>query len=97
MTQPTMNDDAPDYLAEITDISKMIESGKELVAQGNAIDLSNLEAVIGDLCRRMAEVPPSNPNEVTAAIEKHYSEDDESFDNLVAGLANDDELQAAAR
>ncbi len=70
MTQPTMNDDAPDYLAEITDISKMIESGKELVAQGNAIDLSNLEAVIGDLCRRMAEVPPSNPNEVTAAIEK---------------------------
>jgi len=65
-----MNDDAPDYLAEITDISKMIESGKELVAQGNAIDLSNLEAVIGDLCRRMAEVPPSNPNEVTAAIEK---------------------------
>jgi len=70
MTQPPMNDDAPDYLAEITDISKMIESGKELVAQGNAIDLSNLEAVIGDLCRRMAEVPPSNPNEVTAAIEK---------------------------
>ena len=70
MTQPPMNDDAADYLAEITDISKMIESGKELVAQGNAIDLSNLEAVIGDLCRRMAEVPPSNPNEVTAAIEK---------------------------
>lgn len=70
MTQPPMNDEAPDYLAEITDISKMIESGKELVAQGNAIDLSNLEAVIGDLCRRMAEVPPSNPNEVTSAIEK---------------------------
>ena len=52
MTLPPTNDEAPDYLAEITDISKMIESGKELVAQGNSIDLSNLEVVIGDLCRR---------------------------------------------
>lgn len=70
MIQPPTNNEAPDYLAEIADISTMVESGKELVAQGNAIDLSNLEAVIGDLCRRMAEVPPSNPAEVTAAIEK---------------------------
>lgn len=70
MTLPPMNEDAPDYLAEIADISKMVDSGKELVAQGNAIDLSNLEAVIGDLCRRMAETPPANPAEVTSAIEK---------------------------
>jgi len=70
MTQPPMNDDAPDYLSEIAEISKLVDSGKELVAQGNAIDLSNLEAVIGDLCRRMAEVPPANPQEVTSAIEK---------------------------
>ena len=69
MTLPPMNEDAPDYLAEIADISKMVDSGKELVAQGNAIDLSNLEAVISDLCRRMAENPPSNPAEITAAIE----------------------------
>lgn len=70
MTLPPMNEEVPDYLAEIADISKMIDSGKELVAQGNTINLSNLEAVIGDLCRRMAEVPPPNPNEVTSAIEK---------------------------
>jgi len=74
MTLPPTNDETPDYLAEIIDISKMVESGKELVAQGNAIDLSNLEAVIGELCRRMAEVPPSNPHEVTVAIEKVVSD-----------------------
>lgn len=70
MTQPPTNNEAPDYLTEIADISTMVDSGKELVAQGNAIDLSNLEAVIADLCRRMAEVPPPNPGEVTVAIEK---------------------------
>ena len=70
MTQPPSNNDAPDYLAEIVDISKMVESGRELVAQGNSIELSNLEAVIADLCRRMAEVPPANPVEVTSAIER---------------------------
>lgn len=70
MTLPPMNEEAPDYLAEIAEISKMIESGRELVAQGNTIDLSNLEAVIGDLCRRMAEYPPSEPDKVSIAIEK---------------------------
>lgn len=70
MTHPPENDDRPDYLAEIADISKIIESGRELVAQGNAIDLTNLEALIGDLCRRMAEDPPSDPDEVSIAIEK---------------------------
>ncbi len=74
MTLPPTNDETPDYLAEIMEISNMVESGKELVAQGNAIDLSNLEAVIGDLCRRMAEVPPPNPHEVTVAIEKVVSD-----------------------
>lgn len=70
MTLPPNNDEQPDYLAEIADISKLVESGKELVAQGNAIDLSNLEAIIGDLCQRMAATPPANPAEVTGAIEK---------------------------
>lgn len=74
MTLPPMNDEAPDYLSEIADISKLVESGKDLVAQGNTIDLSNLEAVIGDLCRRMAEAPPANPQEVTSAIEKVVSD-----------------------
>jgi hypothetical protein len=74
MIQPPMNDEAPDYLAEIAQISQLVDSSKELLAQGNAIDLSNLEAVIGDLCRRMAEVPPANPQEVTAAIEKVVSD-----------------------
>lgn len=70
MTQPPNNSDEQDYIAEIAEISKLVESGRELVAQGNAIDLSNLETIISDLCQRMATQPPSNPAEVTAAIEK---------------------------
>lgn len=70
MIEPPNNGDQPDYLAEIADISKLVESGKQLVAEGNAIDLSNLEAIVADLCQRMAAAPPANPSEVTTAIEK---------------------------
>lgn len=70
MTLPPGDSEQPDYLTEIADIAKLVESGKELVAQGNTIDLSNLEAIIGDLCQRMATQPPPNPAEVTTAIEQ---------------------------
>lgn len=57
-----------DYLAEISDLTKLVESGHDLVNQGNQIDLSNLEVPIADLCRRMALVPPEDAKAVTAAI-----------------------------
>lgn len=56
------------YLKEIADLTALVESGHQLVAQGDAIDLTNLETAIGDLCRRMAESPPDNPDAVTQAI-----------------------------
>jgi len=60
---------APDYLDEIEDLTKLVESGHDLVRQGNQIDLTNLEAPIADLCRRLSEVPPSDPEAVTVAIQ----------------------------
>jgi len=59
----------PDYLAEIADLTKLVESGHDLVRQGNQIDLSNLEEPIADLCRRMALVPPSDSGAITSAIQ----------------------------
>ena len=65
----TPDEAGPDYLAEIAELTELVESGHTLVDEGNTIDLSNLEEAIGDLCRRMAEVPPADANAVTAAIE----------------------------
>lgn len=59
----------PDFLAEIDDLTKLVESGHDLVRQGNQIDMTNLEEPIADLCRRLAETPPSNPDAVTVAIQ----------------------------
>lgn len=60
---------APDYMQEIEDLTKLVESGHQLVKDGNQIDLSNLEEPIADLCRRLAETPPENPEAVTMAIQ----------------------------
>lgn len=76
--------DAPDYLAEIEALTQLVESGHELVKEGNQIDLTNLEEPIADLCRRLAEAPPDNAEEITVAIQ-----------NLVGRLgALSDALQA---
>lgn len=64
-----MTESGTDYLAEIADLTKLIIEGQDLVDQGNEIDLSNFENLAADLCRRMGEEPPSNPEEVTVAIE----------------------------
>ncbi len=62
------NDNAPDYMAEINDLSTLIDKGRELVNEGNSIDLSNLENSITDLCTRIANAPPANADDVTAGI-----------------------------
>jgi hypothetical protein len=59
---------SPDYLQEIEDLTKLVESGHDLVKGGSQVDMTNLEEPIADLCRRLAEVPPSDPEAVTAAI-----------------------------
>lgn len=63
-------DGQDDYLAEIAGLMEVIDKGHELVNEGNTIDLSNLESAIGDLCQRMAQEPPQDPNAVTAAIQE---------------------------
>ncbi len=59
----------PDYLKEIEDLTQLVESGHDLVKDGNQVDLSNLEAPIAELCRRLAKDPPSDPDAVTVAIQ----------------------------
>lgn len=69
MNDTPENGAGPDYLGEIEDLTKLVESGHDLVKQGNQINLTNLEEPIADLCRRLAEDPPNNPDEVTIAIQ----------------------------
>jgi len=69
MSETPEGGESPDYLAEIDDLTKLVESGHDLVRQGNQIDLTNLEAPIADLCRRLSEVPPTDPDAVTVAIQ----------------------------
>jgi hypothetical protein len=68
-----MSEDAeyagPDYLKEIEDLTMLVESGHDLVRDGNQVDLTNLEEPIADLCRRLAEAPPKDPDAVTVAIQ----------------------------
>lgn len=68
-----MSDDIEDdgdsaYLDEINDLTRLIESGEAMVRDGSAIDLSNLEAAVADLCQRMAAAPPKDTDAVTNAI-----------------------------
>lgn len=58
------------YLADIDYLKRMIETGAELVEEGNEISLANLEAAISDLCVRMAEHPPADSAPITDAIEE---------------------------
>lgn len=69
MSDTPENGAAPDYMKEIEDLTKLVESGHQLIKDGNHIDLSNLEEPIADLCRRLAETPPENPEAVTMAIQ----------------------------
>lgn len=69
MNDTPENGAAPDYMKEIEDLTKLVESGHELVNEGNQIDLTNLEEPIADLCRRLAESPPEDPQAVTMAIQ----------------------------
>lgn len=86
MNETTDAEGGADYLQEIDDLTQLVESGHELVREGNQVDLTNLEAPIADLCRRLAEVPPKDPEAVTSAIQ-----------NLVARLgALSEALQAQA-
>jgi hypothetical protein len=64
-----MSDDIDSaYLDEINDLTRLIESGEAMVRDGSAIDLSNLEAAVANLCQRMAEDPPKDTDAVTDAI-----------------------------
>lgn len=65
------NNDTPDarYIAEIEQLTKMVDTGSELVAEGNEISLANLEAAVADLCLRMADDPPTESDAIVAAIE----------------------------
>ena len=58
-----------EYLGEIDALTNLVESGQRMVDEGSSIDLSNLESAVGELCKRMAQTPPENPNAVMAAIE----------------------------
>lgn len=58
-----------EYLGEIDALTHLVESGHRLVNEGSSIDLSNLETAVGDLCKRMAEAPPENPDAVMSAIQ----------------------------
>ena len=69
MNSSTDGGSSKNYLDEINDLTKLVESGHDLVNQGNQIVLSNLEQPIADLCRRMALLPPDNAEEVTKAIQ----------------------------
>lgn len=57
-----------EYLAEIDALTNLVESGHRMVDEGSSIDLSNLETAVGELCKRMAQTPPENPNAVMSAI-----------------------------
>ena len=58
-----------EYLGEIDALNNLVESGHRMVDEGSSIDLSNLESAVGELCKRMAQTPPENPNAVMSAIE----------------------------
>ncbi len=65
-------DTPPDdiYLAEIAHLTKMVDTGAELVEEGNEINLANLEAAVAEICSRMAEAPPTDTAKITKAIEQ---------------------------
>lgn len=58
-----------EYLGEIDALTNLVESGQRMVDEGTSIDLGNLESAVGELCKRMAETPPENPDAVMSAIE----------------------------
>lgn len=69
----TEQDDTPPddiYLAEIAHLTKMVDTGAELVEEGNEINLANLETAVAELCQRMAEAPPADTTKITSAIEQ---------------------------
>lgn len=87
MNETPESSDDPDYLQEIEDLTTLVERGHDLVKGGNQVNLTNLEEPIADLCRRLSEVPPSDPEAVTVAIQ-----------HLVGRLgALSDALQAQAK
>lgn len=65
-----LDDDGDGYLADIAALMQVIDSGHELVRDGNTVNLTNLELAISDLCQRMAKEPPQAPDAVTAAIQE---------------------------
>ena len=69
MSTPINDSGQLDYLSEINELTKVVESGHELIKQGNTIDLANLETQIADLCRRMSLVSPDDADAVTVAIQ----------------------------
>ena len=65
-------DDTPeaiDYMMEIETLSVLVAEARELVGDGNLIDMSRFQERVAVLCGALAEQPPANAEEVTAAIQ----------------------------
>lgn len=63
-------DQPRDFVAEIEVLRTLVAKGRDLVAQGNSIDLQNFQHHVSGVCAEIAKNPPENSDEVMAAIER---------------------------
>jgi len=70
--QPTAGGDtaenADPYMQEITNLGHLVGEARQLVKDGNVIDMSNFQDRVADLCKAIAENPPSDTDAIMAAI-----------------------------
>ena len=63
-------DHTPDFVAEIEVLRVLVARGRELVAQGNTIDLENFQEQVSGVCAEIAKNPPANADAVMEAMER---------------------------
>lgn len=66
----TDTDQAPNFVAEIEVLRVLVAQGRELVAQGNTIDLEDFQEQVSGVCAEVAKNPPANVDEVMKAMER---------------------------
>lgn len=82
MSDDTSGNGPRDFVAEIEVLRTLVAKGRELVAQGNSIDLQNFQDHVSGICAEIASNPPENSDEVMAAIERLSVDLSELADDL---------------
>ncbi len=58
------------YMQEINNLTHLVAEARQLVQEGNVIDMSNFQERVGELCKAIAANPPADVDGMMAAIQR---------------------------